>query len=108
MYCSFPAQLSLLHMSVSYFYLQARSTIRITRRRTHGAFPLEYRDPTNDAVKMILKSRGRFCCVVVSLKNVLVISSMIIMPFQKSRMLCAVVLKRNAAVIWIHSRKTKV
>ncbi|KIH57879.1 hypothetical protein ANCDUO_11927 [Ancylostoma duodenale] len=35
----------------------ARSTVRITRRRTHGAFPLEYRDPSSDAVEMILEAR---------------------------------------------------
>ncbi|CAJ0595484.1 unnamed protein product [Cylicocyclus nassatus] len=33
------------------------SIVKITRRRTHGAFPLEYREPANVAVKVIREAR---------------------------------------------------
>ncbi|RCN33621.1 BRCA1 protein, partial [Ancylostoma caninum] len=42
---------------VALAFSKAHSTVRITRRRTHGAFPLEYRDPYSDAMKVILESR---------------------------------------------------
>ncbi|KAK6725825.1 hypothetical protein RB195_004255 [Necator americanus] len=33
------------------------ATVKITRRRTHGAFPLEYREPSSIAVKLVQESR---------------------------------------------------
>ncbi|KHJ98765.1 hypothetical protein OESDEN_01266 [Oesophagostomum dentatum] len=46
-----------MYIYLKIFLANPHSTLKITRRRTHGAFPLEYREPFSDAVKIAQERR---------------------------------------------------